>query len=137
MEYKMLINCNFYKKYQIVNGIFLILFTLIIFIAMMPDNIEKIYLFNYLIDLFCVVVILFMLTVYINKCGFDLFDPLFIVTLIYATLYFIAPIHDIIMGEYKWFGYNLFPYGVKASLIALVGYISFFIFKLFNLLTLS
>ena len=120
------------KSNKILFGLIIILGALIVFMVIMPKNVDEVYWKNYLIDLFCLTAILFLLLIYTLKNGFDLFDPIFFISAIYATLYFIAPIHDILIGKYTWFGYNLFLYGVKGSLISLAGYFSFFLFYFFS-----
>ena len=61
-----------------------------------------------------------------------MFEPIYFITIIYAVLYFVTPIYDILTGEYLWFGYDLFEYGVESTLIALTGYIVFYIFYVFK-----
>lgn len=107
-----------------------IVFNLLIVVALILFSIhsEQIYILNYLVDVGCILVVFLLYTVYLFRRGFDLFDPLGIITFIYGFMYFVTPVYDIVIGKYTWFGYNLFPYGVKSSLIALVGYIAFYLF---------
>ncbi len=92
-----------------------------------PNNIDDVYIRNYVVDLVGLIVVFILTISYTNINGFDIFDPFYIVTFIYSFLYFITPMYDIISEEYTWFGYNLFPYGVKATTYSIIGYISLYI----------
>lgn len=59
--------------------------------------------------------------------GKGCFEPIYFITVIYAMMFFVTPIYDILTGEFAWYGYYLFEYGIKTSLMALVGYIAFYI----------
>lgn len=107
---------------------FLPFFFLLLLALLYPAEAGEIYRNNYIVDSISVVVVLSLIIIYIKKNGFDMFEPIYFITIIYAALYFVTPIYDILTGEYLWFGYNLFKYGVKSTLIALTGYIVFYIF---------
>lgn len=117
---------------KILLSIIFVLITILFLMMLMPVGLEDVYISNYIMDVFCICVILILLTVYWFKNRFDIFDPIFFITAIYATLYFIAPMHDIIVGKYTWFGYELFQYGIKSSVIALVGYLGFYLLYFFT-----
>lgn len=101
---------------------------LVIALVLFPIHSENVYKWNYVVDLGCTLIVVILYSSYIRRCGFDIFDPLCLITFIYGFMYFITPMYDIITGSHSWFGYYLFPYGIKASLIALLGYISFYVF---------
>lgn len=100
---------------------------LIIFLILMPFYQEDIYFKNYLVDMFCTMGVMSLCLNYSVNFGFDLFDPIYTITFIYGFLYFVTPIYDILSQKYYWYGYSMFPYGIKATLIAFAGYISFYI----------
>ena len=101
---------------------------LIICVLLFPLGQESILMTNYVVDAFAGLIVLGLCLYYSLRSGFDIFDPIYLVTTIYGFLYFFTPMYDIVTGHHTWFGYNLFPYGVKATWIALGGYISFFFF---------
>ena len=109
---------------------FLYLFCLAGFCVLFaPDyEIDSIYTRNYWIDalylFFCS--IFFGWEVCTRK--FDLFSPITTFSVLYIIMFFFIPIYDISIGEVLWFGQDLFGYGIKASTIAFVGYMSFFAF---------
>lgn len=112
-----------YSRYIIVLLInFLILSILITSIEVEP------YISNVITDISCLTICMFMVINYSIKYGFDMFDPIYFVSIIYFFLYFITPLYDIFIREYYWYGYELFPFGVKATLIAFVGYVCFYVF---------
>ncbi len=99
-----------------------------LFIFLYPADIGEAYRYTFIACAVSVVAVFFMLADYIVKYGFDIFEPIYFITAIYGMMYFVTPIYDILIGEYRWFGYDLFPHGVKATLVALVGYFAFYIF---------
>ena len=112
-----------YSRYIIVLLInFLILSILITSIEVEP------YISNVITDISCLTICMFMVINYSIKYGFDMFDPIYFVSIIYFFLYFITPLYDIFIREYYWYGYELFPFGVKATLIAFMGYVCFYVF---------
>lgn len=54
-------------------------------------------------------------------------DPFYVVSVIYLFMYAICPMYDIVIGEYTWYGYNLFQNGILATVIAAIGYIAFYL----------
>ena len=103
-------------------------FLLVVAFALFPIHSENVYKWNYIVDVICTLIVVILYSVHIVRFGFDIFDPICIITVIYSFLYFITPIYDIVTGNHAWFGYHLFPYGIKASIIALIGYVSFYLF---------
>lgn len=96
-------------------------------ILLRPDNLADIYLKNYIVDSICLVVsISLLLNLYVwNKI--DLFSPFSFFSLIYIVMFFVTPIYDILIGEILWFNIDLFAYGIKGSLYALLGYFVFYL----------
>lgn len=86
--------------------------------------IEDIYLYNLWVDIICLTVILILLVQYRGK---GCFEPLYFISAIYVAMYFITPIYDILTGEFAWYGYYLFDYGMQTSLMAFVGYLLFYL----------
>lgn len=108
------------------------LFFLFLLVLLYPSEAGEIYRNNYIVDSFALLVVLLLIIIYISINGLDMFEPIYFITIIYAVLYFVTPIYDILTGEYLWFGYDLFEYGVESTLIALTGYIVFYIFYVFK-----
>lgn len=115
------------------NGViiyFFYLFCLVGFCVLFaPDyEIDSIYTTYYWIDALYLFLcsIFYSWGVYTRK--FDLFSPITIFSALYIIMFFFMPIYDISVGEVLWFGQDLFDYGIKASTIAFVGYMSFFTF---------
>ena len=55
----------------------------------------------------------------------DIFEPMTIISAMYIVMYFVTPIYDICVGEFWWFGYELFKYSVEATLIGFAGHGSY------------
>ncbi len=106
---------------------------LIAVMVIFPSNLEVLYKENYFVDVICFSVVIALYSYYILKVRADILDPITIITVIYSMLYFLTPIYDIVTGNHYWFGYNLFPYGIKSSVIALAGYVSFYLFYVFGI----
>lgn len=94
--------------------------------VLIPLGQEEVYIENYAVDALGILIITGLCVYYSMRVGFDVFDPLYLVTGIYGFLYFITPMYDIVSGHNTWFGYSLFPYGVKATWIALAGYLGLY-----------
>lgn len=92
-----------------------------------PQNIDDVYYENYIVDSICIVVCEFLLVRLYLHNNLSIFEPITFISVIYILMYFVAPIHDIRNGYFLWYGYSLFPYGVKTSLIELAGYVCFYI----------
>lgn len=92
-----------------------------------PRGLAHLYLQNYIIDSICLVIsVSLLLNLYVWR-KIDIFSPFSFFSLIYILMYFITPIYDIIIGEILWFDVDLFGYGVKGSLYALLGYFVFYL----------
>ena len=91
------------------------------------QEIEYIYTINLVVDVVCLMIIIMLLAHYSQRNKFDIFDPLYFSSAIYLLMFFITPIYDILMGNYEWYGYSLFRYGVKSSVIAFFGYIFMYV----------
>ena len=107
-----------------------ILFNLIFvcFVLLLPKYADTVYIQNYLVDAGSLLAITVLVMHYLRINSFNIFDPIYFITAIYAGLYFIAPIHDILIGKYTWFGYYLLQYGINSGVYALIGYIAFYVF---------
>lgn len=102
----------------------LLLLTVFFVIFCYISGVEGKYAANLMVD---ITGLGFILVLLIHYTGKSVFEPIYFITIIYAAMYFVAPIYDILTGEYYWFGYDLFQYGVKSTIIALIGYIAFYI----------
>lgn len=109
-------------------SIFIPIIAALILLFFFPGEADILYQQNYIVDSIAVVTVLVLISIYIFRNGFDIFDPLYLITAIYGMMYFVTPIYDILNEEYSWFGYYLFDNGIKATLIALAGYFAFYIF---------
>ncbi len=111
---------------------FFLLFCLIVLCFLFAPNyeIDLIYTANYWID----ALYLFLCSVFFSYgiCTkkFDLFSPITIFSVLYIVMFFFMPMYDICVGEVSWFGQDLFGYGIRASTIAFIGYVSFLFFYL-------
>ena len=92
---------------------------------MYPDGAHAIYVRVYLTCFACALAVVVILMLYRRRFGFDALDPIYFITLIYGWMFFVTPAYDIAIGNYLWFGYDLFGSGVKATLYAFVGYAAF------------
>lgn len=120
---------NLYKHRVTISkksAVFLVIY-LVVFIFTVPKDLEELYLNNYIVDGICLFLVVFLLCMYSSNYGFDIFDPINFITLIYSFMFFVTPMYDICTGELTWYGYNLFRYGVEATGIAFAGYIAFYL----------
>lgn len=102
-------------------------FTILSLIIFFPSDIPTIYVKNYFFTSLCLIICEILL---LNRFLFyklDIFEPIVTISFFYIVMYFITPIYDIIIGEYLWYGYDLFEFGIKGSFIALLGYLIFYI----------
>ena len=65
------------------------LFFLFLLILLYPSEAGEIYRNNYIVDGFALLVVLLLIIIYISKNGFDMFEPIYFITIIYAVLYFV------------------------------------------------
>lgn len=98
-----------------------------IFAVIMSNSlqIEDIYLYNLWIDILSLSVLSILVVCYRGK---SFFEPIYFISAIYAAMFFITPIYDILIGELYWYGYSLFDYGITTTIIALMGYLAFYLF---------
>lgn len=116
------------KKQKIIYANIIFNILLLLLMVNIPFNASALYRRNYLLDAGCLLMIAILYMRYVLTEDAGAFDPLGIITIIYSFLYYVAPMYDIVLENYTWFGYGLFKYGMKASLIALGGYIAFYLF---------
>ena len=67
----------------------------------------------------------FIFMIIFIKNGMDVLDPIFIISIVYITMFTIVPMIDISTNNILWFGVDLFDYGIKGTIISVIGYISF------------
>ena len=112
---------------RVIVGMGIVALAIGLLIILIPVEIPNVYAKNYFVSSCCLIgSILLLLSLYI-KGSLDILEPISFISLIYILIYFVTPIYDVIIGQYYWFGYDLFPYGVKPTLIAFAGFVSFFI----------
>lgn len=68
-----------------------------------------------------------------EKSGIYCFEPFTIVTVVIALVYFIAPLFQFAAGSTSRYGVDVSKYCMPATLIVMVGYLSFFLFYEFRL----
>ncbi len=109
-------------------AIFWVIF-LTLFLALLaltyPVGAHQVYIRVYLTCAVSIVAMVVMLMAYRRKYGFDLFDPIYFISLVYGLLFFVTPAYDIAIGNYLWFGYDVFGTGVRATIYALLGFAAF------------
>ena len=126
------------KKNEILVIIILNMLPLLL-IFFLDYTIDDIYIYNFILNAVLLSISINMLIVYYLKTKFDLFEPLLLISVLHFFIFYITPMYDIVIGEYSWFGVNdLFDYGIKGSLVAFAGYVSFYIiynlkFKVLNM----
>lgn len=104
--------------------IFLVLY-LALFALLYPVGAHAVYVRVYLACFLSVFAEILILMLYRRRFGFDLFDPIYFISVIYGMMYFVTPAYDISVGNYLWFGYDLFGTGVRATAYALLGFAAF------------
>lgn len=109
-------------------SLFFLIVLVLIFIFLIPEELESIYYYNYIINLFCIIISITLLLILYVKNQLDILEPLAFIAVIYISMYFFTPLYDICVGKLTWYGYDLFKYGIKATLIELFGFLVFFIF---------
>lgn len=104
--------------------IFLPLF-LALFVLFYPAGASLVYVRIYLVCAASIFAMVLILMIYRRRFGFDMFDPIFFIALIYGLMFFVTPAYDIAIGNYLWFGYDLSGTGVRATIYALLGFVVF------------
>ena len=99
------------------------------FLFRIPSQVEDIYIYNYAVDVLSYFISVTIFMYRFSKSKYDFYEPYFAISVIYILLFFVTPMYDILHGELSWFGVNdLFYYGIKGTLIALLGYLVFSFF---------
>lgn len=113
-------------------GIISVIIMLILGIGLIiicPDDLSRIHFDAYVVNAICLwMSILLLMRLYAKK-DLDIFEPMTIISAMYIVMYFVTPIYDICVGEFWWFGYELFKYSVEATLIGFAGFVAFYIFS--------
>ena len=118
---------NDIKNKAILTWIIIFFITIFLCIINLPTNQEKLYIDNYIVNFLSIFIIEIIIFCYSYKGKKNIYDPLYFVTIIYVLCFFVAPIYDILIRDYFWFSVNLFEYGVKGSIVALIGFVSFYL----------
>lgn len=118
---------NLLKKNTLLKLIYLYIYIIIgvFFIYKRPQYLNTILSQNYTVNLiaYFLMGILFLIIIFRKKI--DIFEPIVFVSIIYIPMFTIIPMIDMIIGEILWFGVDLFSYGVKGTIISVIGYIMF------------
>lgn len=120
------------RNNKLVLSVMVVGISLALFFFLIPYNSESIYQYNYTVNAVCLIICMLLYINLIQIGSVDLFSTCTIFSVLYFTMFFVTPIYDIIAEEYLWFGINLFDQGVKGSLFALLGYLSFYIVMRYN-----
>ena len=95
-------------------------------VFVMPDSLDPVFQANWICDIICMEISLYTLMFMYSQRIIDFFSPVIFVSVLYITMFFITPIYDISVGAISTFGViDLFDYGVKGSVVALLGFLSF------------
>lgn len=90
-----------------------------------PAGAHAVYQRVYLTCSGCLLAMILILMLYRRKYGFDIFDPIYFISMIYGWMFFVTPAYDIAIGNVLWFGYDVFATGVRATVYALLGFAAF------------
>lgn len=93
-------------------------------VASEPTNLDEMMAMHYGVDVIAYFVMTGLFLLIEAKHDMDLFDPLVIISVIYISIFAIAPLHDIILGDYYEYDVNTFVFGVKGTVIAVGGYLA-------------
>ncbi len=118
------------SRFSYIGVLFMNFVAWILFVFQTTDDL---YAINLSVDFLFLTIIELLLLLHSRKRTLDIFDPIYFVSAIYLCMFYVAPIYDIITTEYHWYGYSLFPYGVKASIYAFLGYLAMYIAYTFGL----
>lgn len=89
-----------------------------------PFDLDAQYRLTYATCSFLLVIICFcVMTIRDRRLGGV--DPLSVTSVIYAFVYAVCPIYDILTGTFQWFGHDLFIFGPGATIVAAIGYLAF------------
>ena len=92
----------------------------------MPDSLGQVFKDNWICDVICLEISINILLFMYSKSIIDFFSPVIYVSVIYILMFFVTPIYDINRGAIDAFGVlDLFNYGVKGSVVAILGFMSF------------
>lgn len=98
---------------------------LALFALMYPSGAHTVYVRVFLTCYASIFAVVLILMFYRRFFGFDILDPIYFISFIYGLMFFVTPAYDIAIGNYLWFGYDVFGAGVRATIYAMIGYIVF------------
>lgn len=90
-----------------------------------PTGSDSVLLINYWVDTLAYFIMTGVFLSIFFKNKMEIFEPIVFISFVYITMFTIVPIIDIVTGEILWFGVDLFKYGVKGTIIAVLGYLMF------------
>jgi len=114
-----------YIKSKIINSVSIYIIIGIFFASQLTKVKNPIYFNNYIIDLAAYFFMAGIFIIIFLKNKADILDPVVFFSAIYITMFSIVPLFDIITENTLWFGVDLFSYGVKGTVISIIGYLAF------------
>lgn len=82
---------------------------------------------NYMVYMISYFIMSLLLIIVFVKNEMDILEPIVFISVIYITMFTIIPMYDIAKGQIVFFDVNLSEFAIKGTIIALLGYISFWI----------
>lgn len=115
------------QRQQMIVSLLIVLYMTVGLIALynFPHYTEIILRKNYIIDLIAYFIMGSLFLVIFIKDNMNILHPITLVSFLYIIMFTITPMIDICSNEILWFGVNLFEYGPKGTIIAVIGYIAF------------
>ncbi|WFF74408.1 O-antigen polymerase [Proteiniclasticum sp. QWL-01] len=112
------------KSTPLIIFLIIIIFNAISLFSSLSIN-DSVLLINFYVNLFTLDLMLLVVLFLFYKYKVSIFDPVVFILTIYILMFIVTPIYDILNNKILWFGVNLFKYGVKGTLIALLGFCGF------------
>lgn len=104
----------------------IIIIVSVLLIENMPFNLSLVLRENWYLDVFCLFVSSISMIILNARGKCDMLSAPFFVGAVYIIMFFITPLYDIYIGETTIFeATDIFNYGVKGSIIALVSFLCF------------
>lgn len=97
----------------------------IVLVAMRPPGLSSQLSTAYVAGLICYFMIGIPFVVVFLWRQTDLFDPFWIVSVLYLLMFSVGPLRDIAVSDYLFFNVDLTRHATKAALLAILGYLAF------------
>ena len=122
------INKKQFKSYTVL--MFVMVIVILAYGFSMPSDTK--YLNCYWLNAFYLLLVSVAFGIPFVRGKFDLYDPITSFSVFFVLMFFIAPMRSVVLHDYYAYGIDMFPYAVKGSTYALIGYISFFFAYVFK-----